>query len=87
MVLASNLILNGTGDSSVLSGQVLINRVSFTDSFDVATFANQFTGPSLSPGEEITPKIKLNIALKSTSEMELSSAHLSVAGSADLQVR
>ncbi len=87
MVLASNLILNGTGDSSVLSGQVMINRVSFTESFDIATFAQQFTGPSSPPREGIAQKVKLNVTLKSTSEMELSSAQLSVAGSADLQVR
>ena len=86
-VLASNLTLNGTPDSSVLSGQALINRVSFTDAFDLATFAKQFTGPSSPPSEGIAEKIRLNIALKSTREMELSSAKLNVAGTADLQVR
>jgi translocation and assembly module TamB len=86
-VLASNLTLNGTPDSSVLSGQILIDRISFTDSLEVATFAKQFTGPSSPPREGIAQKIKLNIALKSTSEMELSNARLSVAGSADLRVQ
>ena len=86
-ILNSNLALNGTPDSAVLTGQVLIDRLSFTESFDLATFADQFTGPSSPPSEGMTRNIKLDVALKSTQEMGLSSNQLSMQGSADLQVR
>ena len=86
-ILNSNLALNGTPESAVLTGQVLIDRLSFTESFDLATFADQFTGPSSPPSEGMTRNIKLDVALKSAQEMGLSSNQLSVQGSADLQVR
>ena len=85
-VLDSNLALNGTPDSSLLNGQVLIDRVSFTKAFDLATFADQFTGPSSAPTAGFAQKLKLDVALKSASEMGLSSSELSVRGSVDLHV-
>ena len=86
-MLNSDLALNGTPESAVLTGQVLIDRLSFTESFDLATFADQFSGPSSAPSEGIAQNIKLDLAVKSTQEMGLSSSKLSVQGSADLQVR
>ena len=86
-VLVSDLNLTGTSDGATLTGQVLINRVSFTQAFDLATFANQFIGPSSPPSEGFTEKIKLDVSLRSTREMDLSSSAVSVQGSVDLQVR
>ncbi len=85
-VLDSNLALNGTPDSSLLNGQILIDRVSFTKAFDLATFADQFTGPSSPPSEGFAQNLKLDVALKSKGEMGLTSSELSVQGSVDLRV-
>jgi translocation and assembly module TamB len=86
-ILNSNLALNGTPESASLTGQVLIDRLSFTEAFDLASFADQFTEPSSPPSEGITRNIKLDVALKSTQEMGLSNNQLSLQGTADLQVR
>jgi translocation and assembly module TamB len=85
-VLDGDAALNGTPDSSSLNGKVLIDRVSFTKSFDLATFADQFSGPSSPPSEGLAQNLKLNVALKSTGDMGLSSSELSVQGSVDLRV-
>jgi len=85
--LRSDLNLNGTPDSALLNGQVLIQRLSLTESFDLATFADQFTGPSSPPGEGIAQHIKLDVALRSAEEVGLSSSKVSMQGSADLRVR
>jgi translocation and assembly module TamB len=85
--LRSDLNLNGTPDSALLNGQVLIERLSLTDSFDLATFVDQFTGPSSPPSEGITQKIKLDVALRSGQEVGLSSSKVSMQGLADLRVR
>jgi translocation and assembly module TamB len=85
-VLDGDLALSGTPDSSSLNGQVLINRVSFTKAFDLATFADQFSGPSSPPSEGFAQNLKLNVALKSKDDMGLSSSELSVQGSVDLRV-
>jgi translocation and assembly module TamB len=85
-VLDSDLTLNGTPASSSLNGKVLIDHVSFTKAFDLATFADQFSGPSSPPTEGFADNLKLNLALKSSGDMGLSSAELSVQGSVDLRV-
>jgi translocation and assembly module TamB len=85
--LGSDLSLNGTPDSALLNGQVLIQRLSFTESCFIATFADQFTGPSSPPTEGIAQNIKLDVALRSAEEVGLTSSNLSMQGSADLRVR
>ncbi len=85
-VLNGDLTLNGTPDSAVLGGQILLNSVSFTRSFDLATFMDQFTGPPTPPNAGMAENIKLNLGLRSTREMDLSSSKLNVTGAADLRV-
>lgn len=88
-ILASNLALTGNTQESQLTGQVKIQRVSFTPDFDVSTFTSQFSGGGSSdsgtPGS-FTQGMKLNIAVQSTSQMNLVSSQVSVKGDANLRV-
>ena len=86
-MLKSDLALNGTLQSALLSGQVLIERLSLTESFDLASFAEQFSGPASPSNEGIAQNIKLDVALKSAQDMAISSSKLSVNGSADFRLR
>jgi len=87
-IMASNLSLRGTTQSSLLTGQVKIERISFTPDFDMSTFASQFSGQSTDTGSpgSFTQGMKLDIALQSTSQMNLSSSQVSVRGDANLRV-
>jgi translocation and assembly module TamB len=88
-ILASNLALTGNTQESQLTGQVKIQKVSFTPDFDVSTFTSQFSGGGTSdsgtPGS-FTQGMKLNIAVQSTSQMNLMSSQVSVRGDANLRV-
>lgn len=88
-ILASNLALTGNTQESQLTGQVKIQKVSFTPDFDVSTFTAQFSGGGSSdsgtPGS-FTQGMKLNIAVQSTSQMNLVSSQVSVKGDANLRV-
>lgn len=88
-ILASNLALTGNTQESQLTGQVKIQKVSFTPDFDVSTFTSQFSGGGSSdsgtPGS-FTQGMKLNIAVQSTSQMNLVSSQVSVRGDANLRV-
>jgi translocation and assembly module TamB len=87
-LLRGNLGLSGTPQSSDLSGEVVIERLSFTDSFDLATFTSQFTGESSAPPSRgFAQNLKLNVGLQSAQELGVASAKLSVQGSANLRVR
>jgi translocation and assembly module TamB len=87
-ILASNLALTGNTQDSQLSGQVKIQRVSFTPDFDLSTFTSQFSGGSSDSGTpgSFTQGMKLNIAVQSTSQMNLVSSQVSIRGDANLRV-
>ena len=87
-ILDGNLVLTGTKDSGILSGQLSIDRLSLTKDFDLSTFADQFgTISTPSSGPSMARNIKVNVSLKSAREMALASSKLSVQGSVDLMVR
>jgi translocation and assembly module TamB len=87
VVVGSNLALTGTTEASLLRGQVNIDHVSFTPDFDMSTFINQFSGESSPPTSQgITAGMRLDIAVQSTSQMNLVSSKVSLQGSANLRV-
>jgi translocation and assembly module TamB len=87
-ILASNLALTGNPQESLLNGQVKILRVSFTPDFDLSTFTEQFSGDSSDSGTpgSFTQSMKLDIAVQSTSQMNLVSSQVSLRGDANLRV-
>jgi len=87
-ILASSLALTGNPQASQLNGQVRIERVSFTPDFDLNTFTSQFSGEASDSGTpgSFTQGMKLNIAVQSTSQMNLVSSQVSVKGDANLRV-
>jgi translocation and assembly module TamB len=87
-ILASNLALTGNTQSSQLSGQVKIERVSLTPDFDVSSFISQFSGDTSDSGTpgSFTQGMKLDITVQSTSQMSLTSSQVSVRGDANLHV-
>ena len=80
--------LNWIGDpaNSNLTGQVTVDRLSLTQSFDLSTLSNEFAG-SLQPITGFAQNVKLNLALNSRQELELASNQLNIQGTANLQVR
>ncbi|HEV2964645.1 MAG TPA: translocation/assembly module TamB domain-containing protein, partial [Candidatus Angelobacter sp.] len=88
VVVGSNLALTGTTEASMLRGQVNIEHVSFTPDFDTSTFINQFSGGESSPptSQGLAAGMRLDIAVQSTSQMNLVSSKVSLQGSANLRV-
>ena len=85
-LLDANLAFTGNTTASTLNGRVLINSLSFTPDFDLASFSDQFsTGGTVSqPGFADT--IKLAIAVQSRQNLNAVSSQVSIAGQVALQV-
>ncbi len=82
-----NLNMTGTPDKSWLQGQVNVNRVSFTPDFDLSQFVAQFSGvASPPPAQGFADNLNLNIAVRSTSELNVVSPAVSIQGDANLRV-
>jgi translocation and assembly module TamB len=86
-VLDSSLTLGGTPQHSSLNGRVLIDSLGFTPDFDLASFMGQFAGNSAPPtGQGFAQNLKLNVALQSTSQLNLVNSEVSLQGQANLRV-
>jgi translocation and assembly module TamB len=86
-VLDGNLALTGTRDSSILSGRILIDSLSFTQDFDLATFADQFSGSTATPVQPgFAESINLAIAVQSKENLSATSSQVSLEGNANLRV-
>jgi translocation and assembly module TamB len=86
-ILDSNLVFIGTRQSPTLSGQVKVQRVSFTPDFDLARFISQFgEGEASAPQTRFEQDVRLNIGVQSTSQMELESSKVSLRGTTDLRI-
>jgi translocation and assembly module TamB len=84
----ANLRLTGSIDQALLSGSVNLADVSFTPAFDISAAVNQLSGGvEAPPTRGFAQNLNLNIAVNSSSNANLVSRTLSVAGSANLQVR
>ncbi len=86
--LSANLHMVGNQKNSQLSGSVQVNNISFTPAFDLMGFIGGFSSsitPPPTPG--FSQNLHLQLAVRSTSGIDLMSRELSLNGSANLQVR
>jgi translocation and assembly module TamB len=86
-VLGGDLNLVGSSKAATLNGRVLIDSLSFTKNFDLATFAGQVqSGSESAPSEGMANKIKLDIAVQTARDLNLTSSAVSLQGQANLHV-
>ncbi len=86
-VADANLQIEGSPANSVLNGRVLIDRLSFTQNFDIATFMAQFSGsPSTESPSPFQQNMKLNVAVQSAQDLNAESTQLSLEGSANVHL-
>jgi len=86
-VLDSNLNLTGTTQGSTLKGRVLIDGLSFTPDFDLASFGDQFSGNTAAPAQPgFADTVTLQIAVQSKDNLSATSSQVSLEGSANLNM-
>jgi translocation and assembly module TamB len=85
-LLDANLAFTGDMQASTVNGKVLIDSLSFTPDFDLATFSDQFStaGTISQPGFADT--IKLAIGVQSRENLNATSSQVTVTGRAALRV-
>ena len=86
-VLGGDLSLVGTSQAAKLNGRVLIESLSFTQNFDLATLAGQVqSGPESSPSEGMANRLKLDVAVQAARDLSLTSSAVSLHGQASLRI-
>src|SRR5205823_12592026 len=86
-VFDGNIALTGGRQAASLNGQVLIDSLSFTPDFDLASFTAQFSTPSLPPANPtFADNLKLNLAVQTSSELSAARSTVSIEGDVNLRV-
>lgn len=86
-VFDTDLTFTGNAQGSTVEGRVLIDSISFTSDFDISTFMGQFTGVTSPPtGQSFADKVKLQVAVQSSSQLNASTAQLGIEGQANLRI-
>ena len=86
-VLDGNLAWTGNMNASILQGRVLVDGLSFTPDFDLASFGDQFSGNTAVPAVPgFTDSIRLQVAVQSKENLSATSSQISLEGSAALNV-
>jgi translocation and assembly module TamB len=82
------LALTGSTDSALLSGTVNVNQLSFTPDFDLMeTMSSLSSDTEPPPSQGFTNNLSLQVAVHSTSGINLVNRQLSLQGAANLTVR
>jgi translocation and assembly module TamB len=85
-LLDANLTLSGTMQSSTLGGRVLIDGLSFTPDFDLATFSDQFSSNSATPAQPgFADTVNLAVQVQSKSNLNARSSQVSLEGTVNLR--
>lgn len=85
--LDGDLRLTGSAAASALTGRVVIDYLGLTQQMDVATLASQFSSNGgISTPSAFERHTKLNIAIQSSSTLDLASTQLSIQGAANLNI-
>jgi translocation and assembly module TamB len=85
-LLDANLAFSGTTQASTLNGRVLIDNLSFTPEFDLASFGDQFSTGNTPAQPGFADTIKLAIGVQSQEDLNATSSQISIGGRAALQV-
>jgi translocation and assembly module TamB len=85
--LSVNLALTGTPEQATLRGQVNVDQLSFAPDFDLSSLTSFASGGAEEPPSRgFAANLQLNVAVRSTQNVNLVSRTMSASGSANLRV-
>jgi translocation and assembly module TamB len=86
-MLGGELSLVGTSQAASLRGRVLIDSLRFTQNFDLANVAGQVeSGPQSAPSQGIAERVKLDVSVQTSRDLNLTSSAMSLQGQANLRI-
>jgi len=86
-VLSGRINMQGNTSAANITGRVLINRLSFTQAFDLANLSNYFSDNGVaSAPSAFENNTKLNVTVQSSQDLSLANSKVSLGGSANLNV-
>lgn len=84
----ANLRLSGSSNSALLSGTVVVTKLGVTPGFDFGAYAERSKRSVVSAGSDnLASRLKLDVHVVTTPELQMQTAIAKLSGSADLRLR
>jgi len=84
----ADLQLTGTTNSAVLSGDILVTKLAVTPGFDFANYIEKSKqGIAVTQSNSLQSRLKLDVHVMTTPELQMQTAIAKLSGNADLRVR
>ncbi len=83
----ADLRLTGSTNSAVLSGDVLVTKLAVTPGFDFAAYIEKTKQIGLTQSDTLPSRLKLDVHVVTTPELQMQTAVARLSGNADLRLR
>ena len=83
----ANLHFVGTSSASTLNGEIIVTKLAMTPGFDFGAYLERSQGSALPPTNRMLNRIRLDVHIATTPELQMQTASLRLSGDADLHLR
>jgi translocation and assembly module TamB len=77
----------GSSSASTLSGEILVTKLAMTPGFDFGAYLDRSQGSALPPTNRLLNRIRLDVHIATTPELQMQTASVRLSGDADLRLR
>ncbi len=77
----------GSSSASTLNGEIVVTKLAMTPGFDFGAYLNRSQSSALAPTNRLLNRIRLDVHIATTPELQMQTANLRLSGDADLHLR
>jgi translocation and assembly module TamB len=83
----ADLHFAGTSSASTLNGEIIVTKLAMTPGFDFGAYMERSQGSALPPTNRLLNRIRLDVHIATTPELQMQTASVRLSGDADLHLR
>jgi translocation and assembly module TamB len=77
----------GTSSGSLLNGEIIVTKLAMTPGFDFGSYMQSSQNSALAPTNRLLNRIRLDVHIATTPELQMQTASIRLSGDADLHLR
>jgi translocation and assembly module TamB len=83
----ANLHFVGSSSASTLNGEIIVTRLAMTPGFDFGAYLERSNSSGMAPTDRLLNRIRLDVHIATTPELQMQTANVRLSGDADLHLR
>ncbi len=77
----------GSSSASTLNGEIIVTKLAMTPGFDFGAYLDRSQASALPPTNRLLNRIRLDVHIATTPELQMQTASVRLSGDADLHLR